>query len=55
MPVEKITEFIPNICDFESWIGVLINYLVANDINETRGEILKKKTIAILLSVVVNI
>jgi len=47
MPVEKITEFIPDICDFESW--VLINYLVANDINETRGEILKKKAIAILL------
>jgi len=32
MPVEKITEFIPDTCDFESKAGVLINYLVANDI-----------------------
>jgi len=55
MSVEKITEFIPDTCDFESKAGVLINYLVTNDINKTRGEILKKKAIAILLSVVVNI
>jgi len=39
MPVEKITEFIPDTCNFESWAGVLINYLVTNDINETRGKI----------------
>jgi len=55
MLVEKITEFIPDTCNFESWAEVLINYLVANDINEIRGKILKKKTIAILLSVIVNI
>jgi len=49
MPVEKITEFILDICDFDSWAGVLINYLVVNDINETRGETLKKKAVIILL------
>ncbi|XP_072751068.1 uncharacterized protein [Anoplolepis gracilipes] len=51
MPVEKITEFNPNIDDFDSWAGVLTNYLIANGIDEATGDnTTKKKAITILLS-----
>lgn len=51
MPVGKISEFNPSTDDFESWIGVLTNYLIANDIDATREDAaIKKKAQAILLS-----
>ncbi|XP_018359976.1 PREDICTED: uncharacterized protein LOC108759161 [Trachymyrmex cornetzi] len=50
MPVGKIFEFNPNTDDFESWAGVLTNYLLANEIDEARGDAaMKRKAIAILL------
>lgn len=48
--IGKITEYNPETDDFDSWTGVLINYLFANGIDEATDNSTKKKAIAILLS-----
>jgi hypothetical protein len=51
MPVGKLNEFNSSTEDFESWVGVLDNYLIANDIDKTDTKTTgAAKAIAIFLS-----